>query len=53
MGKGSRPRPFEVDSEKFQSNWDQIFGKKDKEKDIKEEKTEKNLTESDESSETK
>ena len=29
MGKGSRPRPFEVDSEKFASNWDKIFGKKD------------------------
>lgn len=37
MGKGSRARPFEVDTEQFQSNWDQIFGKKDKK--IEEEKT--------------
>lgn len=29
MGKGSRPRPFEVDHDKFANNWDKIFGKKD------------------------
>ena len=34
MGKGSRARPFEIDKDKFASNWDSIFGKKDKEKDI-------------------
>ena len=30
-GKGSAPRPFSVDQEKFASNWDAIFGKKNKE----------------------
>ena len=30
-GKGSAPRPFSVDQEKFASNWDAIFGKKKKE----------------------
>lgn len=35
MGKGSRPRPFEVDHEEFANSWDRIFGKKDN----KEEKT--------------
>jgi hypothetical protein len=29
MGKGSRARPFEVPREKFENNWDKIFGKKD------------------------
>ena len=28
MGKGSAPRPFEVDHGTFANNWDQIFGKK-------------------------
>lgn len=28
MGKGSAPRPFEVDHGTFTSNWDNIFGKK-------------------------
>lgn len=27
-GKGSRPRPFSVDSETFAKNWDNIFGDK-------------------------
>jgi hypothetical protein len=27
-GKGSRPRPFSVQQDKFASNWDAIFGKK-------------------------
>jgi hypothetical protein len=31
MSKGSKPRPREVDSETFESNWDAIFGKKPKE----------------------
>ncbi len=29
-GKGDRPRPFSVDQKTFDSNWDAIFGKKDK-----------------------
>ena len=29
MGKGSAPRPFEVDHKTYKSNWDKIFGKKD------------------------
>ena len=29
-GKGSRPRPFSVDQETFDNNWDNIFGKKNK-----------------------
>jgi len=32
MGKGSVPRPFDVPKDKFNDNWDQIFGKKDKTK---------------------
>lgn len=27
-GKGSRPRPYSVDRQTFESNWDKIFGKK-------------------------
>lgn len=49
MGKGSRARPFEIDKDKFASNWDSIFGKKDKEKDIKEEAHDKKSTEKEES----
>lgn len=49
MGKGSRARPFEVDQDKFASNWELAFGKKDKEKDIKEESLEKKSTEKTES----
>lgn len=30
-GKGDKPRPIN-DWEKFESNWDSIFGKKDKQK---------------------
>lgn len=29
-GKGSKPRPFSVDQKTFDTNWDNIFGKKDK-----------------------
>ena len=29
MSKGSRQRPCQVEKEKFDSNWDAIFGKKD------------------------
>lgn len=28
-GKGSRPRPYSVSMDKFASNWDAIFNKKD------------------------
>lgn len=31
-GKGSKPRPLSVPREKFESNWDRIFGKKDQKK---------------------
>lgn len=27
-GKGSRPRPISVDQDTYASNWDRIFGKK-------------------------
>jgi len=27
-GKGSKPRPIQVPREKFNDNWDKIFGKK-------------------------
>ena len=27
-GKGSKPRPIEIPREKFNDNWDNIFGKK-------------------------
>ena len=27
-GKGSKPRPIEIPREKFNNNWDKIFGKK-------------------------
>lgn len=30
-GKGCKPRPFSVDSETFENNWETIFGKKKKE----------------------
>lgn len=29
-GKGDSPRPYSVDQKTFESNWDAIFGKKDK-----------------------
>lgn len=28
MSKGSTPRPFSVDQQTFQSNWQRIFGQK-------------------------
>jgi hypothetical protein len=31
-GKGSKPRPFSVDRKTFESNWEKIFGKKNKNK---------------------
>lgn len=29
-GKGSSPRPYSVPKEEFDKNWEQIFGKKEK-----------------------
>lgn len=29
-GKGSSPRPFQITHEEFSSNWERIFGKKEK-----------------------
>lgn len=29
-GKGSKPRPIEVDRKTFESNWDRIFNKENK-----------------------
>jgi hypothetical protein len=37
MGKGSTPRPI-PDREKFQSNWDSIFKKKEKPEEKKDDK---------------
>jgi hypothetical protein len=37
MGKGSKPRPFEVDQKTFDNNWEQIFGKKTKDQEKKDE----------------
>jgi hypothetical protein len=28
-GKGSKPRPFDVDKKTYESNWDRIFSKKE------------------------
>ena len=33
-GKGSKPRPYSVDKETFENNWDRIFGKKKKEEPV-------------------
>lgn len=33
-GKGSRPRPYSIDQKTFDNNWDNIFGKKNKEPEI-------------------
>ena len=33
-GKGSKPRPIEVDRKTYDDNWDRIF-KKDKKKDVR------------------
>lgn len=38
-GKGSSPRPFDVEYEKFLNNWDMIFGKKEHKKDLQPEKS--------------
>jgi hypothetical protein len=29
-GKGSKPRPFSVDRKTYESNWERIFGKKNR-----------------------
>lgn len=33
-GKGDKPRPFSVDRQVYESNWDQIFQKKKPEEDV-------------------
>lgn len=33
-GKGSKPRPIEIDRKTYDDNWDRIF-KKDKNKDVR------------------
>lgn len=33
-GKGSRQRPLSIPREKFNQNWDTIFGKKDQKKPV-------------------
>jgi hypothetical protein len=35
MGKGSKARPFSVDQSTFISNWDLVFGKKEKDMQIR------------------
>lgn len=35
-GKGSKPRPFSVDTNTFDSNWETIFGNKKKQSVIEE-----------------
>ena len=34
MGKGSAPRPYSVDLDTFESNWDKIFRKKKNSDDV-------------------
>jgi hypothetical protein len=34
MGKGSAPRPYSVDADTFESNWDKIFRKKKNSDDV-------------------
>jgi hypothetical protein len=34
MGKGSAPRPYSVDSDTFESNWDKIFKKEKNSPDV-------------------
>jgi len=34
MGKGSAPRPYSVDADTFESNWDKIFKKKQNSPDV-------------------
>jgi hypothetical protein len=35
MAKGSRPRPYSVSLNQFDNQWDTIFGKKDKDVQVK------------------
>lgn len=48
MGKGSAPRPFEVDQDTFADNWAKIFGKKNAEpqekKEVDEQQSEQERT---------
>lgn len=34
MSKGSAPRPFDVNRQTFENNWDAIFGKKNETEDV-------------------
>jgi hypothetical protein len=34
MGKGSAPRPYSVNADTFESNWDKIFKKKENSPDV-------------------
>ena len=34
MGKGSAPRPYSVDTDTFEDNWDKIFKKKKNSDDV-------------------
>lgn len=44
-GKGSRPRPFSIDQKTFNTNWDNIFKKKEiPAKDDKNRQAEKELS---------
>jgi hypothetical protein len=51
MGKGSRARPFEVDTEEFASAWERTFGKKEnkteEEKTVDSKEPEKDRSEND------
>jgi hypothetical protein len=33
-GKGDTPRPLSIPQDKFSDNWDRIFGKKEKEREL-------------------
>lgn len=35
-GKGDKPRPFSVNREEFESNWERVFGNKNIKQQIKE-----------------
>jgi len=37
MSKTSKPRPFDVDRQVFENNWDAIFGKKNETKNVEDE----------------
>ena len=43
-GKGSTPRPFNVDYDTFSNNWDRIFGKDKRKSDVELQKPEQDKT---------